>query len=144
MEIKEILRNNRGLIGETTRTLTEYYFNFIYNSNDLKASCRDLLEYRNGFYEFTPQVNGLTKDEITLLTNSFFDNIPALMLIFFYIECYIDEDFQKVIDSNLVLAYIVAIEEHKRISDLKKHKPIVKDLNDDETLVLQQIIGNRY
>lgn len=144
MDIKEILRNNDGLIGDTTRVLTETYFNFYYNPSDLKNSCRALLEYRNGFYYSIPKVNHLTTNEISLITNSLYDNLPAIMLIFFYIECYIDENFQDIIDANIDLAYIVAIEEHKRICDIKGYSPLTSILNDEKANLLGQILDNRY
>lgn len=144
MDLKEILRNNDGLIGDTTRTLTEYYFNFIYNPKHLKKSCERLLEYRNEFYETIPKVNGLTSYEITQLSDIFHNNLPALMLIFYYIECYVDENFQEIIDASIDTAYIVAIEEHTKTARIKGHLPLTDVLSDEGAHLLSDIIESRY
>lgn len=144
MDIKEILRNNGGLIGDTTRTLTEYYFNFLHNPNDLRESCRALLEYRNDFYKSIPEANGLTENEIKLLSNSFYDNLPPLMLIFYFIECYVDEKFQDLIDATMDIAYVVAMEEHQTTSQIKSQQPLIKEMSEAQVLYLEKIISTRY
>lgn len=143
MSLKEILRDNPGLIGETTRVLSEYYFVSL-NEINRENRVEDLLLYRNSLYELHPVVKALDLNEIFKIKRSFKNNIPAIMLIFFYLETYPNSNFQQIIDENLGLIYKVGIGEHKRIADMLGEEPIVEDLNDYQVNLLKEILNGRY
>lgn len=143
MDLKEILRNNSGLIGETTRVLTEYYYNSLYETN-LENRAENLILYRNSLYELHPTVKELSLNEVFKIKRAFKNNLPAIMLIFFYLECYPESQFQQIIDENLDVIYIVSIEEHKRVADSLGKNPIVENLSDYQANLLKEILDDRY
>lgn len=138
-EIMELLRNKPGLAGDTSRVLTEYYFNFCYQEDDLKQSASDLISYRNGQYQNSDLVVPLSSETIDIIIENFSDNISCIFLIFFYVENSMNNEQKELFDEYLVEIYKVISQEHVTIAKKLKMKPIWNQISYEESLILKNI-----
>lgn len=146
-ELKSILRNNGGLIGETTRVLTEFYFNPAnYRFSDFDNPLDNLIDHRNSLYENIDQIQQLDSREISTIRSLCQNDLPYLFTIFSCLESFPNENIKKVCWGNLNLVYSVAQEEHIEATNRLGEIPIFQgsELSSEQLLFLQEILNKRF
>ena len=139
-ELFDIITNKPGYAGETARTLTEYYYNFCYDENDLVQSAFDLITYRTSLYSRFAEINQIKSEFIDNATVNFYDNIPCILFICFYLENAYDQGQKLFIDENIKIIYSVVMKEHVKTAKRLKLTPIAKQMTVEESSILKNIL----
>lgn len=139
-ELIELIRTKPGYAGETSRVLTEYYYNFCYDNGDLKRSALDLLTYRSSFYSSCAEVKEIKPKLIERISHNLSDNIPGVLFILFYLENAYVQSQQIFIKDNIDIIYPIIIEEHVQTAISLGHVPIEKELTEEDYLMIENLL----
>ncbi|MCM4172461.1 hypothetical protein DHD32_13285 [Arenibacter sp. TNZ] len=139
-ELIELIRNKPGYAGETSRVLTEYYYNFCYDNRDLKKSALELLTYRSSFYTSFAEVKEIKPKLIERIAHNLSDNIPSVLFILFYLENGYVQSQQIFIADNIDTIYSIMIAEHVQTAKNLGHVPIEKELTEEDFLMIENLL----
>lgn len=145
VDLLKILRNNRGFVGETTRVLSEFYFNLDnFSSHALRDKAYKLIDHRNSLYKKTDVVQELSAEEEQELISISNKNLPFIFTVFFCVENFSDKKIKNEFWPNLKLIYTVAVEEHQKTAENMNNNPLIEDLNDEQEEFLIEILAKRF
>lgn len=145
VDLLKILRNNRGFVGETTRVLSEFYFNLDnFSSHPLRDKAYKLIDHRNSLYKKIDVVQELSAEEEQELISISNKNLPFIFTVFFCVENFNDKKIKNEFRPNLKLIYTVAVEEHQKTAENMNKNPLIEHLSDEQEEFLIEILAKRF
>lgn len=146
-KLKTIFRNSSGLVGETSRVLTEFYFNpKNYLFSEFDNPLENLINHRNSLYHDIDLVQELNELEVEHLIEFSKNDLPFLFSMFHCLENFDDFLMRKTSWQNINLVYSIAKEEHIKKSKVINEKPIIRllGISYEQRNFLNKTLKTRY